>query len=259
MSDKTIGLRLWCNIIRRWNPIPPKLAFDTRSDSYFSSKVFRTRPMPSFRNSFGLSLNQRLRTKGWARHISKWEMIKLLSASFSRALTLDPKLWRSHNFLGMLHDRHKQHREAIAEYQAGLALQPNESALHNNLGLAYYLGGQYQEAVRSFRQALVTGSGQPRIHNNLGLAYAKLEWYHDALEAFKKGSDEPQAYNNLGSVYLGSNKPRKAVACFQKAIDLHPRYYAKANENLTMAQHALTKSSAFSNGVDGEKDADSCP
>lgn len=178
---------------------------------------------------------------------------------FRQALALDSKLWKSHNFLGILYDRQNRYREAIVEYQAGLALKPDDPALHNNLGLAYYLVGQYEDAIRSFQQASLRGAAQPKIHNNLALAYAKLKRYGDALEAFKKGADDAQAYNNLGTVYLGSDNPRKAVACFQKAIDLQPRYYAKANENLALAQQALAGSSSSLNGVEKEKGADSCP
>ncbi len=175
-----------------------------------------------------------------------------------QALTLDPKLWKSHNLLGILYDRQKWHHKAVAEYKAGLALQPGEPALHNNLGMAYYLSGQYEEAIRAFQQALLSGTGESKIYNNLGLAYAKLKRYREALEAFKKATDEARAYNNLGLIYLGSGKPRHANACFEKAVATHPRYYVKANENLALAQQALANDSS-AQGADGEKSAATCP
>jgi Tetratricopeptide repeat. len=78
---------------------------------------------------------------------------------------------------------------------AGCAEQPWLGLLFN---------GKYEDAVRAYQQAAMTGSLQPKIHNNLGLAYAKLERYHDALDAFTKGSDQSQAYNNLGTIFLDS-------------------------------------------------------
>lgn len=177
---------------------------------------------------------------------------------FRQALALDPKLWKSHNLLGILYDRQKGHHKAIAEYKAGLALQAGEPALHNNLGLAYYLTGQYEDAIRSFQQALRNGSGESRVFNNLGLAYAKQKRYREALEAFKKATDEARAYNNLGLVYLGSGMPRHAIACFEKAVASHPRYYVKANENTALAQQALDHDSS-AQAADGEKKAASCP
>ena len=122
-----------------------------------------------------------------------------------------------------------------------MRVRPDEATLLNNLGLAYYLLGRYEDAVKSFQRALLTGSAQPKIHNNLGLALAKLNRYHDALESFRRGSNEEEAYNNLGVFYLTSGEAGNAIACFKKAIELAPRYYDKANDNLTLAKRALEK------------------
>jgi Flp pilus assembly protein TadD len=168
---------------------------------------------------------------------------------FRQALVLDPKLWKTHNFLGIISDHKKRHGAAIAEYQAALALKPGEPAVLNNLGLAYYLTGKYEDAVRAYQQAAMTGSTQPKIHNNLGMAYARLERYHDALDAFTKGSDQAQAYNNLGTIFLDSGKPRHAAVCFEKALEASPRYYPKAADNLALAQRAVNQQPSATNAV----------
>lgn len=160
-------------------------------------------------------------------------------ASLRKAIALQPDRWQTHNVLGMLLDRQKRHHEAIAEYELGLSLRPDEATILNNLGLAYYLVGRYEDAVRSFQRALLTGSGQPKIHNNLGLALAKLNRYHDALESFRRAGSEEEAYNNLGVFYLSRGEAGNAVACFKKAIEISPRYYDKANDNLTLAKRVL--------------------
>ena len=162
-------------------------------------------------------------------------------ASFRKAIALQPDRWQTHNFLGTLLDRQKRHQDAIAEYEQGLRLRPDEPTLLNNSGLAYYLLGRYEEAVQSFQRALLTGSAQPKIHNNLGLALAKLNRYQDALESFRRAGSEEEAYNNLGVFYLSSGKAGNAIACFKKAIELSPRYYEKANDNLTLAKRSLEK------------------
>lgn len=161
--------------------------------------------------------------------------------SFRKAIALQPDRWQTHNFLGMLLDRQKRHQDAIAEYEQGLRLRPDEATLLNNIGLAYYLLGRYEDAVQSFHRALLTGSAQPKIHNNLGLALAKLSRYHDALESFRRASNEEEAYNNLGVFYLSNGNAGNAIACFKKAIELSPRYYDKANDNLMLAKRALEK------------------
>jgi protein O-GlcNAc transferase len=179
-------------------------------------------------------------------------------ASFRKAIALKPDRWQTRNLLGMLLDRQKRHEDAIAEYEQGLRLRPDEATLLNNAGLAYYLLGRYEDAVRSFQRALFTGSGQPKIHNNLGLALAKLNRYHDALESFRRGSSEEEAYNNLGVFYLSSGEAGNAVACFKKAIELSPRYYDKANDNLMLAKRALEKHEKSDEGTSASPSS-TCP
>ena len=178
--------------------------------------------------------------------------------SFRKAIALQPDRWQTRNFFGMLLDRQKRHQDAIAEYEQGLRLRPDEATLLNNAGLAYYLLGRYEDAVQSFHRALLTGSGQPKIHNNLGLALAKLARYHDALESFRRASNEEEAYNNLGVFYLSNGKAGNAVVCFKKAIELSPRYYDKANDNLRLATRALEKHQKIDQDT-AEVKPSSCP
>ncbi|MBH0178269.1 MAG: tetratricopeptide repeat protein [Nitrospira sp.] len=94
----------------------------------------------------------------------------------------------------------------------------------------------------------------PKLHNNLGIAYVQRRRYVDALHSFKKATDEPRAYNNLGVALLGVNSPKKAVLCFEKAIELNPQYYPKASENLQIARQAVSNGSSGTTGV-----SSSCP
>jgi len=158
---------------------------------------------------------------------------------FRHALALSPELWQCHNFLGILYDRQQRYDAAIAEYRAALAMKPEDSFLLNNLGMSYYLKGNYEGAVHVFTEALKTAPAQSKIYNNLGLALAKLGRYGEALEAFKHAGGDAKAYNNLGVIYLGEKRYQDAIAAFEKAIQLSPSYYAKANENLKVARQAL--------------------
>jgi Flp pilus assembly protein TadD len=158
---------------------------------------------------------------------------------FRRALALNPELWQCHNFLGIVYDRQKRYDAAIAEYRAALALKPDEGFLLNNLGMSYYYKSDYEGAVQAFTEALKTAPAQNKIYNNLGLALAKLGRDSEALEAFRNGGDAAKAYNNLGVIYLGEKRYQEAIAAFEKAVQLSPSYYAKANENLKSARQAL--------------------
>ncbi len=156
--------------------------------------------------------------------------------SFRRALQLNPRLWQSHAFLGMLYDSQDKHVKAIAEFQAALALKPGHQALANNLGRAYYSMGRYDDAIQHFRRALRTEPADPRISNNLALALAKAGRYEEAFDAFHKTGDPGNAYNNLGVMYWTAGKRGKAIACFQRAIEVSPAYDSTARNNLAAIQ-----------------------
>jgi len=158
---------------------------------------------------------------------------------FRHALSLSPERWQCHNFLGIVYDRQRRYDTAVAEYRAALALKPDEGFLLNNLGMSYYFKGDYEGAVQAFAEALKTAPAQNKIYNNLGLALAKLGRDSEALEAFRNGGDAAKAYNNLGVIYLGEKRYQEAIAAFEKAVQLSPSYYAKANENLKSARQAL--------------------
>jgi len=161
--------------------------------------------------------------------------------AFRTALNLDPKLWKSHNYLGIMSDQRYLHLSAKEAYMAALKINPNEPTVLNNLGMAYYMNRQYEEAVRAFHQALRAGAESPKVANNLGLALAKLGQFAQAFDAFKRGTDAPKAYNNVGIAMLEAGKPQQAVSCFEKAMELQPNFYEKANENLTQAKRVLAK------------------
>ncbi len=164
---------------------------------------------------------------------------------FQQALKGNPKLWKAHNLLGIIHDYERRPEAAIEGYQAAIALKQDEGLLYNNLGISYSLMGEYGKAAVAFKEALKTSPSHRKIHNNLGLVLSKLGKYEEALEAFRRGGDEAQAYNNLGCIYLYQGEHQKAIRSFEKAMELAPTFYAKANENLKRAKTASLKESSF--------------
>ena len=108
--------------------------------------------------------------------------------------------------------------------------------IYNNIGYAYLLKGDYHRAVFGFKKALAHRYTNEKVYNNLGMALANLEKYEEALQAFIKSGSEAQAFNNLGCILLSKGKLDKAIICFEKAIELDPKFYAVAGENLTKAR-----------------------
>ena len=181
--------------------------------------------------------------------------LKEAETALMKSIALDATSWNAYNLLGLVYDQQQRHSDAIIAYKGALALRPREPNVLNNLGLAYALSGDHETAIRYFEQALAAGSNSPKLHNNLGVAYVHRNRYADALESFKQAMDEPRAYNNLGATLLGMGKAKAAATCFEKAIELNPQYYEKANENLRKARLVQAQSS---NGSESAEPA-SCP
>jgi tetratricopeptide (TPR) repeat protein len=178
--------------------------------------------------------------------------------ALTKAIALDASSWQAHNLLGLLYDQQKRHADAIVSYHSALAMRPREPNVLNNLGLAYALSGNYDAAIDAYEQAVAAGSNSPKLYNNLGIAYVQRRRYVDALNTFKKSMDVPRAYNNLGVALLGANSPKKAVLCFEKAIELNPQYYEKASENLRIARQAVPNAATGTTGI-GMVETNSCP
>lgn len=159
-------------------------------------------------------------------------------ASFRRALELNPKLLRSALYLGTVHNYRKEHDKALAVFGNALARTPLSPDIHNNMGITCSLLGRDAEAVGHFRTAVGLGASSERVWNNLGLVLCRMGKHEEAFEAFRNAGGEAAAHNNLGYYLLQNGDPVRAITHLQRAIELEPRYYARASENLKRARLA---------------------
>ncbi|SDT97967.1 tetratricopeptide repeat protein [Desulfobacula phenolica] len=170
--------------------------------------------------------------EGMGRVNFKNKLYHIAKLNFEKAVDLNPLLWRSYAYLGNLYDLKKEYDLAVQEYKTALTIKPDAGYIHNNMGVSLYMYGRYKNAVDSFYQALRSNYNSKKVYNNLGRAFVALELYDNALEAFEKGGTKASAYNNIGVGYLKNGNTTKAAECFEKAIELSPRFYVLANENL---------------------------
>jgi len=168
-----------------------------------------------------------------------------------KAVRLDSGNWKAQQGLGMLYDELGRYDEAITAYKAALRVRPIEASILNNLGVAYYLKKDYPLAIETLDRALRTArpEDRKRIYANLGRAYARSSQYPRAIDSFRRAKDLPTAYNNVGVVLLEQDRPKDAAACFQKAIEVSPSYYAAAHDNLAAAKDR----------TGGGRDSNVCP
>lgn len=157
---------------------------------------------------------------------------------FQQAIILDPSRLTSRMHLGVISNYQGDHSHALETFEAAKALAPRDPAVHNNLGMTLSMLGKDAKAVEAFRTALKLGAPTAKAYNNMGLALARLGRWHEALEAFACAKGQAAAYNNIGYLYFLDEQYDKAVAAFERAMELKPTYYAKAHENLKRAKLA---------------------
>ena len=110
--------------------------------------------------------------------------------------------------------------------------KPGDSAAYNNLGFNYLLQEKYTEAIETLQSALSFNPGDSRIRNNLAAAYALNNKNQKAFELLSRTEGEAAAYNDLGYFYMKRGLKEPARNSFKKALELNPKLYVRAQENL---------------------------
>ena len=165
----------------------------------------------------------------------KGENLDKAEAHLLKALRLDSKRWRSLNAMGILSDLRSSHSEAQSYFQQASVLGADRAQIENNLGYSYYLEGKDALAIKHFRKATQLDVSYENAWANLGLAFVRVKQYEEARFAFEKVVDEATAANNLGYLAMLQGDANTANRELHNAIHLAPTHYAKANENLLIA------------------------
>ncbi|PWT87420.1 MAG: hypothetical protein C5B55_14800 [Blastocatellia bacterium] len=104
-------------------------------------------------------------------------------------------------------------------------IYPEASAVEGRINRE---GAFTTEAVSSFRRAIREGGGfQPEAHVGLARVYEDKGQFADAAIEYKKAIDqlsdsEPVIYQLLGATYEKLQKPKEAVAAYEKYLELAP-------------------------------------
>lgn len=119
-------------------------------------------------------------------------------------------------------------KEARAEIDAARrtrAVYPEASAVE---GRIYREEAFDEEAIRSFRRAIREGRGfQPEAHVGLARLLEDKGDFAAAVVELRKALDqlsdsEPVIYQMLGAAYEKLNKPKEAIAAYEKYLELAP-------------------------------------
>ncbi|PKH02736.1 hypothetical protein CXF72_09995 [Psychromonas sp. MB-3u-54] len=145
-------------------------------------------------------------------------------------------LTKSYNASGVLEDMNGNFALARTYYNLILSMGENYSNVLSNIGYSYYLTGELSQAEHYYKKAINLEPGFKRAWTNLGLLYVRKNQYSRAIQTFKQVMSDFEAYNDLGYFVMLEGNLDEAEYFFQKAVDISPSYYKKANVNLDLLQ-----------------------
>jgi tetratricopeptide (TPR) repeat protein len=189
--------------------------------------------------------------------VSKEQMAESYASTLAEIETIDPHSYRLSQLRAADYERDGDKTKAMAEleslFQKG---DPHARGLHYTLGCLYMEALQYPEAQAQFQSELALDNPEPRTYLQLGHTYIALNDSQAALVALQKATVVTPdaagvAWVEIGRTYRQLDRPKEAVAAFEKGIELGERtsnvYYqlgleARKSGDIDRARQALTMS-----------------
>jgi tetratricopeptide (TPR) repeat protein len=149
----------------------------------------------------------------------------------TRAVSIETRLWRSHDALGVMADLRSDYDAAIGHYSAALEIHPGAARLYNNRGYSYYLSADLDSAAEDFMMAAEIEPDLERAWRNLALVRVRQGRYDEALEVLLRVAEEPKALNDIGYLAMLEGRYDVAERYLSDAISSSPTYYRLAHRN----------------------------
>ncbi|MEO7141996.1 MAG: tetratricopeptide repeat protein [Bryobacteraceae bacterium] len=123
---------------------------------------------------------------------------------------------------------------AVKLYRQSIALSPTAEA-YTFLGWTYHFQGKTHEAIEQCKNAIVIDPAYGNPYNDIGAYLIDLCEWDEAVSWLERAiaSRRYDAYHypwyNLGRVYAAQNLFTKARECFEKSLEIEPRYTLAAD------------------------------
>ncbi len=167
-----------------------------------------------------------------------------------KALALDPKLPETYNNLGNVLRVQKKLTEAEEMYRRAIELDDKYVRAYNGLGIVLANQKKLTEAEEMFRRALALDDKYVFAYIGLGNVLRAQKKLTEAEEMYRRALDLPDttgtpttthtlAHNNLGRLLQEQGKLEAAIAEFEKATKIDPKFEFTRN-NLQEAWRLLS-------------------
>jgi tetratricopeptide (TPR) repeat protein len=135
----------------------------------------------------------------------------------NRALAIDPKLAKTHFFLGVLQKNDGRYDEALEHLRTASALYPRDRVVLNQLGRVLFLKRQFTPAIEELRKVLAIDPEDLQAHYNLMLCYQGLGDHERAArerqlyERFKADESSQAITGPYRKMHPDDNNERQAI------------------------------------------------
>jgi protein O-GlcNAc transferase len=153
----------------------------------------------------------------------------LAIASCKRALALDPVMLAAQQSLSRILLDTEEFEEAEASYRREIELTPEHFGPHHQLGVVLSRTTRHAEAIKQFERAISLNPRSGASYLSLAETYTNFdsdEAYALAQANFEKAVEvEPEVsgfHCSLGFMYWRGSQLDRALASFDKAIELNP-------------------------------------
>lgn len=147
----------------------------------------------------------------------------------------------AYSAFAVIQDLEGQHQQAIQTQRLVIPLSERDPFVYTNIGYSYYLAGNFVEAEIQYKKAIDIDNQFKRAWLNLGLVYTRKGMYSKALQTLKQVMPTEHAYNDIGYFLILEGRYREAEYFIERAIELSPSYFVKANVNLENLKLQMNK------------------
>ncbi|WP_430015045.1 tetratricopeptide repeat protein [Microcystis protocystis FBCC-A270] len=177
--------------------------------------------------------------------------LKEAEEMYRRALALDDKFVPAYYNLGIVLRAQKKLTEAEEMYRRAIALDDKDVDVYNGLGNVLSDQKKLTEAEEMYRRAIALDDKYVYAYNGLGNVLSDQKKLTEAEEMYRRALDLPDdtsatpttvhtiAHNNLGRLLQEQGKLEAAIAEFEKATKIDPKFEFASN-NLQEARRLLS-------------------
>jgi superkiller protein 3 len=177
--------------------------------------------------------------------------------AYKKAIKLDLQNATAYNNLGLALIQERKRKEAIKAYRQAIKLQPNYAEAYNNLGIALKEEGTLGEAILQLHKAISLDPQSSIFNGSLGDVLKEQNKLEEAISQYRKtlslndsevSENLPNGtfitrttahtvvHNNLGLLYQQQGKLKEALAEYEAALKIDPKFeYAKNNRDAVLA------------------------